>query len=475
MSVSSLFTKQTFGSLIDGVESHRGETISLISPQTQRPWKELFAADAATAQQAIEVAHEAFRLWRLTTGYARGEMLRRLADSMVEHKDALALVMTMEMGKTLREGRLEVNYAAGFFRWYAGEAERVYGKIIPAMHVNKRLMLVHEPIGVCALISPWNFPLAMPARKLAAALAAGCTAVVKPSPLSPISALIMGHLCLHAGIPPGVVNVLYGPDEVLGDALTASPLVRKLSFTGSIPVGKKLYAACAATLKRITLELGGHSPFIVCHDASIERAVEGATVGKLRNSGQTCVSPNRFFVHADVYRPFVEAFAERMLALKVGDPLDPATEVSRVLHPASSEKVQRHVQDALSKGAMLHTAAEEPYYPKVLEGVTPEMQLFVEETFGPVASITSFDRYDKAVELANATNYGLAAYVFSEGLNTAHGLAEALECGIVGVNDALPSCPQASFGGIKYSGFGREGGPTGIDEYLVEKCVSMAF
>jgi succinate-semialdehyde dehydrogenase/glutarate-semialdehyde dehydrogenase len=240
-------------------------------------------------------------------------------------------------------------------------------------------------------------------------------------------------------------------------------------------VGKKLYAACAGTLKRVTLELGGHSPFIICHDASIDRAVDGAIAGKLRNNGQTCVSPNRFLVHRDVYKAFVEEFASKMLKLKVGDPLDPSVEVSRVLHPASQEKVERHVRDALARGAMVHTAGHEPFYPKVLEGVTPEMQVFTEETFGPIASITPFRSYEEVVRLANATDYGLAAYIFSEGLNTSHGLAEALECGIIGVNDALPSSPQASFGGMKNSGFGREGGPTGIDEYLVEKCVSMAF
>jgi succinate-semialdehyde dehydrogenase/glutarate-semialdehyde dehydrogenase len=476
MTISSLFSKQTYASIIDGDECRReGHVVELVSPTTSRPWKDLHAADPELVNRAIESAYQASRPWRFIPAPTRARLLRQVARLMEEHKDALALVMTMEMGKTLKEGRAEVEYAAGYFEWFAGEAERIYGSTIPSSSPTKRLMLIKEPVGVCALITPWNFPLAMPARKLAAALAAGCAVVIKPSPLTPISAILLGHLCLHAGVPPGVVNVVYGEDEVIGPILTGSPLIRKLSFTGSVAVGKKLYAECADTLKKITLELGGHAPLIVCNDASLERAVDGALSGKLRNCGQACISPNRLLVQSDIYPKFVKAFSEKLLNLRVGDPLDPSTEVSNVLHTASREKVERHVRDAVSKGAILHSAGEESYYPKILENVTPLMDVFREETFGPLASITRFETFSEAVELANNTDYGLASYIFSDSLPIAHGIAEALEFGIVGVNDALPSTPQASFGGIKSSGFGREGGPSGITEYLVEKYVSMAF
>ncbi len=474
--LKGVLERSSFASLIDGDEVRGiGQPVALNSPTTGKPWKELYAADAAIASRAIESAHEAFRHWRLVPACERAEALRRIAKMLKEHRDVLALVMAMEMGKTLREGRSEVDYTAGYFSWFAGEAERVYGMTVPAPSTTKRLMICQEPIGVCALITPWNFPLAMPGRKVAAALAAGCTVVLKPSFLTPVSALLLGYICLHAGVPAGVVNVLYGQDGELGPVLTSSPLVRKLSFTGSVAVGKKLYADCAATLKKVTLELGGHAPLIVCDDAIVEKAVDAALAGKMRNSGQACISPNRFLVQTGIYDEFVPLLIEKTLRLKVGDPLDPGTDVSRILHSVSTQKVERHVADAITKGATLHTHGSEPYYPKVLVDVTPDMLVFQEETFGPVIAVTSFDQVEQAVALANGTDYGLAAYVFTESARIAHGVAEALQAGIVGVNDALLSCPQASFGGVKGSGFGREGGPNGINEYLVEKFISMAF
>jgi succinate-semialdehyde dehydrogenase/glutarate-semialdehyde dehydrogenase len=476
MTIASLFNKQAYSSFVDGDECRReGQTTPFVSPTTQRPWKELYAADAEVVHRAIDSAHQAFRTWKLVPGPVRGQVLRHVARLMQEHKDSLALVMTMEMGKTLREGRTEVDYAAGFFEWYAGEAERIYGMTMSSESPNKRLMVIKEPIGTCALITPWNFPLAMPARKVAAALAAGCTAVLKPSPLTPISSIILSHLCLHAGVPAGVLNVVYGDDNLIGSKLTESPLIRLLSFTGSVSVGRKLYADCAPTLKKVSLELGGHAPFIVCNDAMLDLAVEGAVSGKLRNCGQSCISPNRFLVQSEIYPKFMEAFVDRMLRLRVGDPLNPATEVTNILHAASQAKVETQIKDAVAQGAKLHTAGQAAYFPKILENVTPAMAVFNEETFGPVAAVTKFDTLPEAIHLANDTPYGLASYIFGDCLPKAHGLAEALDFGIVGVNDAIPSTPRAPFGGVKQSGFGREGGASGIQEYLVEKYVSMAF
>jgi succinate-semialdehyde dehydrogenase/glutarate-semialdehyde dehydrogenase len=392
---------------------------------------------------------------------------------MMEYRELLSYVMAMEMGKPVREGLREVEYAAGFYFWFAGEAERIYGQTIPSQHSNKRLMLVHEPIGVCAIITPWNFPIAMGARKIAAALAAGCTVVAKPSPECPVSMALVALMCQIAQVPPGVFNMLIGSEEEIGRAFLESEVVRKISFTGSCEVGKYLYKNSADTLKRLTLELGGHAPLLVFNDASIKKAVQGSLIAKFRNNGQTCVAANRFFIQNEIYDDYLNSLLESIQRLRIGDPLDHDTDLSTVLHPSAISKVKKHTQDALQKGAIPILLGREPYEPTVLTEVTPDMLVFKEETFGPLIAIMRFQSIEEGIALANQSPYGLASYAFTENLTTAYKIIDQLQYGIIGLNDGLPSTPQASFGGIKNSGFGREGGPSGLREYLVEKFVSL--
>lgn len=446
--------------------------IQLISPTNNEPWKEIIPATRHDAEDAIISAQQAYLKWKEIPSPERARYLRRIGDLITEFSDSFAKMMAIEMGKPITQGKGEVEYAAGYFYWFAGEAERIYGMTIPSQKEDKKLMITYEPVGVCAAITPWNFPLAMAARKIAAALAAGCTIINKPSPESPVTMLLFAQLCKMAELPPGVVNILPGPEEQIGDVFLKSNVVRKISFTGSTAVGKYLYEQSAHTLKKLTLELGGHAPLIVFDDADIEQAVSETIVAKFRNNGQTCVCPNRIFVQEKIFEKFTKKLIEEVKKLKLGDPFDEASDLSAVLHPASVEKIRRHIADALGKGAKAELIGEEAYHPCVLTHVTPDMEIYRKETFGPVAPLIKFSSDQEGITMANDCEFGLSSYVFTSSLERASKAIELLEYGIIGLNDGLPSTYQASFGGVKNSGFGREGGPTALKEYLVEKYVS---
>ncbi len=470
MKLHEFWDLRIIGSYIKG-ELLTSPTESLVSPLTNQDWKTVHRASKGDAKHAIESAKHAQCIWKETPAVEKGRILRHIGEMMLEHRVALAEIMTYEMGKTRRDGLGEVAYAAGFFSWFAGEAERIFEKRIDVG--PKTLLYLKEPVGVCGFITPWNFPLAMPARKIAAALAAGCSVVFKPSPECPVSALFLAVACSEAGVPPGVVNVVNGPAEEIGKEFLESHVVRKISFTGSTAVGHYLYRYSAGTLKKLSLELGGHAPFIVFDDADLEHAADQLVRSKFRNSGQSCVAPNRVFVQKKVAEPFLEKLLPKIKALKVGNPLEAATDLTNVLHPTVREKGERHVKDAMTKGAKAALFAQNVYEPVVLTGIDDSMQVMQEETFGPILPISSFDSDYDAYQKANNSPYGLASYLFTKSYERAMEGMKRLDYGIVGVNDGLPSAPELSFGGRKASGFGVEGGPDGIQEYLVSKCASF--
>jgi succinate-semialdehyde dehydrogenase/glutarate-semialdehyde dehydrogenase len=423
--------------------------------------------------KAIQLAEKTFLEWRSVPAPQRAKLLRQAGDLMLERKELLAKSMTKEMGKTMTEAGREVDYAAGYFSWFAGEAERIYGLTIPPSVPNKELLISYDPVGVCGLITPWNFPLAIPTRKVAAALAAGCTVVAKPASETVETFKLLAQLCLDAGIPAGAVNVVSGSEQEIGKTLLESPIIRKLSFTGSTEVGKYLYQQAGKTLKKLTLELGGLAPLIVFDDAPIDATVKDVINAKIRNNAQSCVAPNRLLVQESIYEAFVEKLTAEVAKLKVGDPFEPETELSTQLHPASVEKSMKQIQEAIHQGAtQTYRSSILPSF-SVLRDVTPAMLIFKEETFGPVFAVAKFTQFEEAIKIANDTPFGLAAYVFTTNLERTFNAINQLEYGIIGVNDPIPSAPQASFGGMKHSGFGREGGPTGIYEYLVEKYISL--
>ncbi len=472
------------GLLIGGAWQHTARTFSVTNPATGARLAEVADGGAEETRAAIEAAAAAFPAWAATPAPARAAVLRRAAALMLEQQERLATIMTLEQGKPLVEARGEIAYAASFLTWFAGEAERIYGMTIPASMPGKRLLLLRQPVGIAALITPWNFPGAMITRKLGPALAAGCTAIVKPAEQTPLSALELGRIFLDAGLPAGVLNIVTCRDPVpFAETIFADERVRKVSFTGSTEVGKLLIRQSADTVKRLSLELGGNAPFIVFADADLDSAVRGAIASKFRNAGQTCVCANRIFVERPIYERFAAAFAEQVAALRVGNGLDPATVIGPLIDAQARAKVERHVADALAGGAALLTGGG-PYAegrtgnfwtPTVLANVRAEMLVAREETFGPVAPLIPFDSEEEVLQQANATPYGLAAYCFTRDLGRAWRMAEGLEYGIVGINDPIPSTAQAPFGGYKQSGLGREGGPTGIHEYLEEKYVSMVI
>ncbi len=428
----------------------------------------------------IVAADRAQRSWRLRTAKERSQLLRRWHDLIMAHQEDLAVIMTSEQGKPLAEARGEVAYAAAYVEWFAEEAKRVYGDTIPMSQPGKRILVTREPVGVCAAITPWNFPSAMITRKVAPALAAGCTVVLKPAAQTPLSALALACLAERAGLPAGVFNVITGPPAEIGAELTANPLVRKLSFTGSTAVGKKLMADCAATVKRVSLELGGHAPFIVFDDADLDEAVAGALASKYRNSGQTCVCANRFLVQEGVYEVCARRLAEAVTSqLRVGDGFSDGVNQGPLIDLNAVRKVEEQVADALAKGARLgcggrlHPAGRLFYEPTILLDVRPDMRIAHEETFGPVAPLFSFRDEDQAVALANDTEYGLASYFYSRDLGRVWRVAERLEYGMVGINTGILSTEAAPFGGIKSSGIGREGSRYGIEEYLELKYLCL--
>jgi succinate-semialdehyde dehydrogenase/glutarate-semialdehyde dehydrogenase len=437
---------------------------------------------AADAERAIAAADRALPGWRAKTAKERAAILHKWFDLMMAAQDDLAKLMTAEQGKPLAESRGEIAYGASFVEWFAEEGKRVYGDTIPTHAADKRILVLKEPIGVAAAITPWNFPNAMITRKCAPALAAGCTVVVKPAEQTPLSALALAELATRAGFPPGVFNVLPADEAqsiVVGKVLCESPIVRKLSFTGSTQVGRILMAQSAPTLKKLSLELGGNAPFIVFPDADLDAAVDGALASKYRNTGQTCVCTNRFFAHADIYDAFVEKLAAKAAQMKVGPGFEAGVVQGPLIDENALAKVEAHVADALARGARVITGGKRHelggtfYTPTVLADVTPEMLVAREETFGPVAPVFKFDSDAEAIAAANSVEYGLAAYFYARDVGRVFRVAEALEFGMVGVNTGIISTEVAPFGGVKQSGIGREGSKYGIDEYLVIKYVCV--
>jgi succinate-semialdehyde dehydrogenase/glutarate-semialdehyde dehydrogenase len=429
-------------------------------------------------------AANALPQWRAKTGKERAQILNKWFDLIIANTQDLAALMTLEQGKPLTEATGEVVYGASFIEWFAEEAKRVSGAILTTTLPDKRLMVLKQPIGVCVAITPWNFPNAMITRKIAPALAAGCTIVIKPAELTPLSALALSELAERAGIPAGVINVLTADADqsiAIGKTLCASPTVRHLSFTGSTEVGRILMEQCSPTIKKLALELGGHAPFIVFDDADIDAAVAGAVISKYRNSGQTCVCANRFYVHKKVHDIFVEKFAKAITAIKVGNGMESGVTQGPLIETAALEKVERHVSDALSKGAKLIAGGKKStqggnfYEPTILSNVTNEMLITTEETFGPVAPIIPFESDEEVVRLANNSQFGLASYFYSRDIGRIWRVAEALEYGIVGVNTGLISNEVSPFGGVKQSGLGREGSVYGMDEYLEMKYVCVGL
>jgi succinate-semialdehyde dehydrogenase / glutarate-semialdehyde dehydrogenase len=463
------------------IKASNNQTFPVINPSTGGKIAEVPLGSREEAKKAIQAADEAFPAWAKLTAYERSEYILKLRDLMIENERELAVIMSMEMGKAYTEAVGEVKYAASFLTWYAEEGKRVYGEIIPPSVQNKRLFVVKQPVGVVAAITPWNFPLAMLTRKLGPALAAGCTGIVKPASQSPLSALAFGKLAEKAGIPKGVINILPGKTSEISDEIFENPIVKKVSFTGSTEVGKKLVEKSAAQLKKLSLELGGHAPFIIFEDANLELAVAGAVASKFRNAGQTCVCANRIYVHESIQEEFVKLFVEKVKELKVGNSLDETVNIGPLVNKDGLNKVKEHVQDAIQKGAqVLYGGAELDnngyfYKPTVLVNVTDDMLIMNEETFGPIAPITSFKEVDEVIQKANNTNYGLAAYLYTSDISKAVKVGEALNFGVIGLNDALPGTAQAPFGGLKESGYGREGGHQGIRDYLDEKYISLGI
>lgn len=467
--------------LVDGawVQARTGKTIAVTNPATGEVIGRVPDAGAAETTAAIEAAARAFPAWRRSTAQHRALLLERWHDLMLHHADDLAMIMTLEQGKPRAEARGEVAYGASFVKWFAEESKRVYGETIPAPAENRKIIVHKQAIGVCAAITPWNFPNAMITRKAAPALAAGCTIVIKPSELTPFSALALGVLAERAGIPAGVINIVTGNPIAIGGALTANPAVRKLSFTGSTRVGKILMAQSAETVKRLSLELGGNAPFIIFDDADLNAAVDGVMSSKFRNGGQTCVCANRIYVQAGVVDTFAERLAQRVVALRVGNGLDDGIQIGPMINDAAIEKIRSHVEDAVAQGATIITggslgkAGTRFFAPTVLTGATETMQLAHDETFGPVAPIFRFETEEEVVERANDTPYGLAAYLYTRDLARAFRMGDAIEAGMVCVNVGEFATEVAPFGGIKQSGLGREGSRHGIDEFLEVKTTHI--
>jgi succinate-semialdehyde dehydrogenase / glutarate-semialdehyde dehydrogenase len=464
------------------VDSDDGATFEVSDPATGETIATVPRMGAAETRRAIEAAQDALPGWRAMLARDRARILRRWADSMLEHQEGLATLLTSEQGKPLAESRVEIAYAASFFEWFGEEAKRVYGDTIPTYAPDRRIVVTKEPVGVTAGITPWNFPAAMPTRKAAPALAAGCTMVLKPAEQTPLTALAVMRLGEEAGLPPGVLSIVTGDAEdaaTIGGEMTQSPLVRKLGFTGSTEVGKLLMAQCAGQVKKVSLELGGNAPFIVFDDADLDAALDGAITCKFRNSGQTCISANRILVQESVRDEFLERFCDRVKSLVVADGFTEGVNVGPLIDHSAIEKVQRHVGDAQEGGAELlvggeaHERGGQFFSPTVLTGITDTMAMSYEETFGPVAGISSFSSEEEAVRKANDTPYGLSSYFYSRDMARIWRVSEALEYGILGINTGVISTEVAPFGGVKESGIGREGSKYGIDDWLEIKYLCM--
>lgn len=474
----NLFCEQGY---INGewVAAESGETIDVTNPANGERLGCVPKMGAAETRRAIEAANAAWPAWREKTAKERAAILMRWFDLIHDNRDDLARLMTLEQGKSLTESTGEVGYGAAFIQWFAEEAKRVYGETIPAAATDQRIMVLKQPIGVTAAITPWNFPNAMITRKAGPALAAGCPMVVKPATATPYSALALAELAERAGVPAGVFSVVTGSASAIGGEMTSNPLVRKLSFTGSTEIGKTLMEQCAGTVKKLSLELGGNAPFIVFEDADLDAAADGAIASKYRNSGQTCVCANRLLVHDKVYDAFADKLAERVRKLNVGNGLEEGVNQGPLIDEDAVDKVEAHISDALEKGARVVVGGERHplggtfFQPTVLADVTPDMAVAREETFGPLAPLFRFSSDDEAIAMANDTEFGLAAYFYARDLGRVFRVGEQLEYGIVGVNTGLISNEAAPFGGVKESGLGREGSHMGIEEYLEVKYLCL--
>jgi succinate-semialdehyde dehydrogenase/glutarate-semialdehyde dehydrogenase len=473
-----LFHRQAY---INGawVDAANGKTMTVVNPANGAVLGAVPHMGRTDTKLAIEAAEAALTGWKEMLAVDRAKILKKWADLIVENVNDLALILTTEQGKPLAQAKAEILGGAGSLEWMAEEGRRVYGDIIPTHHKNMRLLTVKTPVGVCAAITPWNFPSSMITRKIAPALAAGCVVVLKPSELTPFSALALAELATRAGIPKGVFNIVIGEAKEIGAELTENPIVRKLSFTGSTAVGKLLMAQCAATVKKISLELGGNAPFIIFEDANLDEAVTGALLSKFRNSGQTCVCANRIFVHEKIYDVFAQKFTAAVAAMKVGNGLEDNIDQGPMINPQAIDKVEAHLADALAHGAKVMTGGKRHalggnfFEPTVLCNATPAMRFYKEETFGPLAPLFKFSSEAEVLAMANDTVYGLAAYVYTHDMGRIWRLSETLEYGMIGMNNITIVAPQAPFGGVKQSGMGREGSKYGIDDYLDIKLVSL--
>ncbi|MGQ1471061.1 NAD-dependent succinate-semialdehyde dehydrogenase [Acinetobacter baumannii] len=467
----ALFRQQAFvaGKWCDA--DHQ-QTSKILNPATLEVIGTVPNMGKAEAERAIEAAKEAWPLWKNKTAKDRSIILKKWFDLIISNADELAFILTSEQGKPLAEAKGEILYAASFIEWFAEEAKRVYGDIIPSPYPDARIVVNKQPIGVVAAITPWNFPAAMITRKVAPALAAGCPCIVKPAPETPFTALALVDLALQAGVPAEIFSVITGDAVHIGDAIFESDVVRKFTFTGSTPVGKMLLERSAKTLKKVSLELGGNAPFIVFDDADLDAAIEGALIAKFRNAGQTCVCVNRFLVQAGIYEKFIAALSQKIQNFKIGNGLEAGHDIGPLINANAVKKVEAHIQDALDKNGRLviggkrHTAGELFFEPTLIADVTADMDVATQETFGPLAAVFKFETEQQAVEMANATEFGLAAYCYTKDLGRAWRMSEQLEYGMVGINKGLISNEVAPFGGIKQSGLGREGSKYGIEDYL---------
>ena len=466
---------------IDGqwVNADSKETIRVANPATGDLIGTVPKMGAVETRRAIECANNALPAWRDKTAKERAKILRNWFDLIMKNQESLAQLMTAEQGKPLVESRGEIAYAASFIEWFGEEAKRVYGETIPPHGADKRLVVIKQPIGVCAAITPWNFPAAMITRKVGPALAAGCTIVLKPASQTPLSALALCQLAEEAGVPAGVFSCVTGSAAEIGGELSSNPIVKKLSFTGSTEIGKLLMAQCATTVKKTSMELGGNAPFIVFDDADLDEAVKGAIISKYRNAGQTCVCANRIMAQDTIYDAFVEKLAKAVSTLKVGNGAEDGTIIGPLIDDKALAKVEEHVNDAISKGGKLviggkrHALGKSFFEPTVVSGATKDMLAFREETFGPLAPVFKFSTEAEAIEMANDTEFGLAAYFYGQNISRIWRVAEALEYGMVGINEGLISTEVAPFGGVKESGLGREGSKHGIEDYLEMKYLCM--
>lgn len=468
---------------VDGawVGADDGTTFDVTDPATGETLASVPNMGAAETRRAVAAAEAAMKPWAAKTAGERARTLRRWFDLMMSEQEALGRLLTREQGKSLTEAKGEIAYAASFIEWFAEEGKRAYGEVIPTYDATKRLIAIRQPVGVVGAITPWNFPAAMITRKVGPALAAGCAVVLKPASQTPLSALALAVLAEEAGLPPGLFNVVTGSASEIGGELTSNPTVRKISFTGSTEIGRTLMRQSAETIKKMSLELGGNAPFLVFDDADVDAAVAGAVASKYRNSGQTCVCTNRFYVQSSVHDEFVAKLAKATAALKVGAGLEDGVQIGPLIDAKAVKKVEAHVADALAKGARVVTGGERHalggtfFQPTVLSGVTPEMLICQEETFGPVAPVVRFETEDEALRLANATEFGLAGYFYARDMGRVWRVAEAMETGMIGVNTGLISTEVAPFGGIKQSGLGREGSSHGIEDYLELKYICMGL